>query len=66
MINLTEIVVTGLMLAVKFLVPAVVWVTLTAGLLQLVYGGVRRLEGALHRPHKTHHRWDLQLGHPRG
>jgi hypothetical protein len=28
---------------VTFLVPAVVWVTLMAGLLQLVFGSIRRL-----------------------
>ena len=34
-------------LGVTFLVPAVVWITLMAGLLQLVFDGIRRLGIAL-------------------
>lgn len=49
MINAQNIVVTIFRLGVTFLVPAVVWVTLMAGLLQLVLGGIRRLGIALPR-----------------
>ena len=49
MVNAQNIVVTIFKLSVTFLVPAVVWVTLMAGLLQLVFGGIRRLGTALPR-----------------
>ena len=39
--------ITIFVLGVTFLVPAVVWVTLIAGLLQLVFDGIRRLGIAL-------------------
>jgi hypothetical protein len=47
MINMQNILVTISMLAITFFVPAVVWATLIAGLLQLVHNGVRRLGGVL-------------------
>ena len=47
MINVQNILVTIFVLAVTFFVPAVVWITVVAGLFQLVYDGVRQLEGVL-------------------
>ena len=47
MINVQNILVTIFVLVVTFFVPTVVWITLIAGLFQLVYDGVRRLEGML-------------------
>jgi len=38
-------------LAVTFLVPAVVWTTLIAGIAQLVYDGIRRLGTKLSNLH---------------
>ena len=42
MLNLQNILVTTFGFAVTFFVPAVVWFTLIAGLLQLIYGRVHR------------------------
>jgi hypothetical protein len=47
MVNAQNIVVTISKFGVTFLVPAIVWVTLMAGLLQFVSDGVRRLGVAL-------------------
>ena len=47
MANAQNMVVTISTLGVTFLVPAIVWVTLIAGLFQLVFGGIRRLGIAL-------------------
>ena len=47
MVNVQNVVVTISRLGVAFLVPTVVWVTLMAGLLQLVLAGIRRLRIAL-------------------
>ena len=43
MIDAQSILVTISRIVVTFFVPAIVWITLGAGLLQLVYAGVRRL-----------------------
>ena len=47
MVDAHSMVVSISRLGVAFLVPAVVWVTLIAGVLQLVFGGIRRLGIAL-------------------
>ena len=47
MIDVQSILVTIFVIAVTFLVPAVVWVTLIAGLIQLIYSKVHRLGGVL-------------------
>ena len=46
-LNLQSILVTIFVFAVTFFVPAVVWITLIAGLIQLVYSRVHHLVGAL-------------------
>lgn len=47
MFNVHDIVVTTFVFAVTFLVPTVVWMTLAAGLFQLVYGRVHRAANGL-------------------
>ena len=47
MVSVHDIVVTISKLGVTFLVPALVWIMLMAGLLQLVFAGIRRLGAAL-------------------
>jgi hypothetical protein len=42
MLNMQNILVNAFGFAVKFLVPAVVWITLIAGLYQLISGRVHR------------------------
>lgn len=43
MLNVQNILVTTFAFAVRFLVPAVVWLTLMAGLSQLIHSSVHRL-----------------------
>ena len=47
MIDVQHILVSILRLTVTFFVPAVVWITLTAGLFQLIYDLICRLGGVL-------------------
>ena len=47
MLNTQSTLVTISSIIVTFFVPAVVWITLGAGLLQLVHAGIRRLGAAL-------------------
>jgi hypothetical protein len=47
MFNMHDILVTSFVFAVTFLVPTVVWMTLTAGLFQLIYGKVHRVGDGL-------------------
>ena len=49
--NVQNILVTTFMFAVTFIVPTVVWITLIAGLFQLIYGSVHR---AGHAPSASH------------
>ena len=43
MLNAQNTLVTISSIIVTFFVPAVVWITLVVGLLQLIYTGIRRL-----------------------
>jgi hypothetical protein len=43
MLNVQNVLVTTFVLALTFLVPAVVWLFLVAGLFQLIYGRAQRL-----------------------
>jgi hypothetical protein len=56
MLNVQSILVTTFVFAVTFLVPAIVWITLIAGLIQLIYTRVYRLAGVLSRSRKLAHR----------
>jgi len=47
MLNVQNILVTTFMFAVKFFVPSIVWITLIAGLFQLIYGRVHRRHDGL-------------------
>ena len=52
MLDVQSILVTIFVFAVTFFVPAVVWITLIAGLIQLIYSRAHRLGGLLSSSHK--------------